>query len=1078
MAVQRFLAGLANALKSGIATEHTYRPALQKLFTTVLHPVQATNEPKHAPYGAPDFVLHHEHTPLGHVEAKAVGVNLAQIIGDSERTQPHTPEGKQLKRYRAALPNLLFTDGLVWHWFVNGAERLAPPLCLGTWDKSKKQFTVSATATPALTDLLTQFVAQPLATINTPRELAARLAQAARWLYEVISAVLLAQGETGALPQQFKAFQQTLLPTLTAEAFADMYAQTIVYGLFAARVAVPEKQAFRRLDAALAIPKTNPFLRKLFQEIAGYDLDERIAWLVDDCANLLAHTDIGAVLKDFGKVTQQTDPVVHFYETFLAAYNPALRETRGVYYTPEPVVSYMVRSVDYLLQTHFAKPMGLADDHTVLLDPATGTGTFLAAVIQHIYATISAQGLAGTWNDYVATKLLPRLFGFELLMAPYTMAHLKVGLLLQHLGYQFESNERLGIYLTNALEGAPTLQVPLPFAQYIAQEGHAANAVKHATPVMVVLGNPPYAGHSANQGQWIIDLLKGKLPDGTATASYYTVDGQPLGERNAKWLQDDYVKFMRLGQWRINQTGEGILAYICNHGYLDNPTFRGLRQSLMQEFSTIYLLNLHGNSKKKERTPDGGVDENVFAIQQGVTIGFFLKTKQPTPLWVYYAELWGLRQGKYATLSATDVATTAWQLLEPTAPWYLFVPQATETVDEYMQGWKIPTMMPNNVLGFQTHRDHFALAFDAEQLALRLSDLRDSTISDAAIRQKYALQDNKDWQVNTVRARIMDNAAWRENLISCLYRPFDWRYGYFSDTVMDRPRHELIVNVAHKQNIALLTSRQQATVGYRHCWVADAPANDCVLSTTSREANQVFPLYLYPDPKQPSLFDNQGTGSDERRPNFAQPFIAQVEQAVALRFITDGRGDLTATVGPEDIFHYTYAMLHCPTYRSRYAEFLKIDFPRLPITSDTALFTALVAKGAELVDLHLLRLPGSGGVGGNGGAALLLAPGKQGLSFPQSGSSVVEAIAYVAPQGQTPGRVMINRTQYFAGITPATWAAQLGGYQPLAKWLKDRKGRKLSTDDVLHYMRMVLALRETQRLMDELAALVPTWPLR
>lgn len=503
MSVSSFLADVENHLKNDIATEHTYRPALQRLFDTILSPASATNEPKHKQYGAPDFIIQQGSAPIGHVEAKDIGVDLEKVIADSERDKPQTQNGQQLRRYRAALPNLLYTDGLEWHWFVGGEARLEQPLRIAAWDKGKKKLKIFPSADGYLTKLLTQFAGQKATTVNTPSELARKLAQIARWLHDVILDVFEKQDQRGDLHAQLEAFQRTLLPTLKPDEFADMYAQTIVYGLFAARASNQSKASFTRFDAAGAIPKTNPFLRKLFQEIAGYDLDDRIAWLVDDCAYLLERTDMGAVLRDFGKSTRQEDPVVHFYETFLAAYDPKLREVRGVYYTPEPVVSYIVRSVDALLRTTFKKPLGLADEKTIILDPATGTATFLHAVFQQIYDTIADQGMGGMWNNYVATKLLPRVFGFELLMAPYTVAHLKMGLLLEQLGYKFQSNERLGIFLTNTLTDAPTGQQALAFANYIAEEGQAANKVKHDMPVMVVLGNPPYSGVSANQGIWI-----------------------------------------------------------------------------------------------------------------------------------------------------------------------------------------------------------------------------------------------------------------------------------------------------------------------------------------------------------------------------------------------------------------------------------------------------------------------------------------------------------------------------------------------------------------------------------------------
>ena len=719
-----FLHEVESLLKSGSATEHSYRPAMKTLFDTLLAPAYAINEPQKAAHGAVDFVIQQGNAPIGHAEAKDVGIPLASEIADSEKANPGKANGKQLKRYRAALPNLLYTDGLEWHWFVDGQPHLEEPIVLAMWSKTTKKMTVKAGGEQALIVLLQKFRSQNAQTISTPNDLARRLAIIAQWMREDIAEIIKAERDTGSLHQQLRAFQTTLLPSLTADEFADMYAQTLVYGLFAARVAKPDNTTFSRGSAGSLIPRTNPFLRRLFREVADDDLDERISWLVDDCAALLAHTDMSAVMRDFGKATRREDPVVHFYETFLAAYDPKMREARGVYYTPEPVVSYIVRSVDALLRTHFNKPDGLADDSTVILDPATGTATFLHAVVQQIYDTLQDQGMGGAWNAYVPQKLLPRLFGFELLMAPYTVAHLKMGLLLKELGYTFSSNERLGIYLTNTLDNAPQSQQELAFAEYISAESRAATKVKQEQPVMVVLGNPPYSGHSANKGAWIDGLLKGRMLDNTTVSSYYEVDGQPLGERNSKWLQDDYVKFIRFGQWRINRSGEGILAFISNNGYLDNPTFRGMRQSLLREFDAIYILNLHGNSKKRERTPEGGPDENVFDIQQGVAIGIFVKTEggATTPATVYYADLWGERKCKYEALSTDDVASTGWQVLSPSSPWYLFIPQEIQALEEYKQYCTVDDIVSENLMGFQSHRDGVAIAHDISELRVQVEE--------------------------------------------------------------------------------------------------------------------------------------------------------------------------------------------------------------------------------------------------------------------------------------------------------------------------------------------------------------------
>jgi predicted helicase len=619
------------------ATEHSYRPALQKLIESYAVNIRAINEPKRIACGAPDFLIKQGELEIGHIEAKDIGISLSKVVAT-----------EQLNRYFHALNNLIVTDHLEFRWYVDGELRLTA--CLATIDK-KKKLVANQAGTLEVEKLLEQFLLTKTIQVTTPKALAKRMAALAQLIRDAIKAALNSDDQGGMLRQQLESFQKVLIRDLTGEQFADMYAQTIAYGLFAARCSTDNPSGFSRKTAAYDLPKTNPFLRSIFSQIAGIDLDERIAWAVDTLANILKQTDMAEILKDFGKRTRQEDPVVHFYETFLAEYDAKMRESRGVYYTPEPVVSYIVRSVDYVLKQKFKIAKGLADakkislpnpkgegtieTHQVLiLDPAVGTGTFMYAVVDHIYESFKNQ--KGMWSGYVSQHLLPRLFGFELLMAPYTVAHMKLGLQLQQLGYDFSSEERLRIYLTNTLQEAFQIPATDGFMNRIRDEAEAARDVKQDTPVMVILGNPPYSYQSMNTDPWIVSLVK----------DYYQVDGKPLGERNPKGLLDDYVKFIRFAQHRISETGYGVMALITNHGYLDNPTFRGMRQSLMQTFDEIYVLDLHGNSKKKEICPDGSPDKNVFDIQQGVAIGIFIKyqNSQQDVAMVYHDDLWGARE--------------------------------------------------------------------------------------------------------------------------------------------------------------------------------------------------------------------------------------------------------------------------------------------------------------------------------------------------------------------------------------------------------------------------------------------------
>lgn len=846
-AIKDYLKRVGNALKQGNATEHTHRSALESLLETLGGPgTDAINEPRQIACGAPDFIIQRGAVPLGYVEAKDVGLDLDRI-----------EKSEQLQRYRESLGNLVLTDYLEFRWYLDGELRLTARLPAP--DRNGR-LRFDAQAADEVAQLLRQFLESDIPLKATPKELATRMAGMARLIRKLITQTFAAEGDRGELHSQLEAFRKVLIDSLSREEFADMYAQTLAYGLFAARCNVPAA-GFTRQIAADALPKTNPFLRRLFHSIAGPDLDDRIAWAVDQLARVLARADITAILRDFGKHTRQEDPVVHFYETFLAAYDRKMREARGVYYTPEPVVGYIVRSVDAILKRDFAMPEGLAHAGKIkvtrpaapksrgtskpvkakpgteteevhrlqILDPATGTGTFLYAVIGKIREHF--EGNAGAWPGYVAEHLLPRLFGFELLMAPYAVAHMKLGLELQASGYDFASDQRLGVYLTNSLEEANTLtDLPL-FTQWLAEEARAASDIKRRAPVMVVLGNPPYSGHSANKGEWIAGLLRGHDSlTGEDTENYFHCDGAPLGERNPKWLNDDYVKFIRFAQWRIARTGHGVLGFVTNHGYLDNPTFRGMRESLMRDCDEIYLLDLHGNSKKKEKAPDGGKDDNVFDIQQGVAIGIFVKhvpgsvrsersgagaKSKGDPgddlalARVYHADLYGTRKLKYASLDASDIEHTEWTELAPASPNYYFVWEDSTLREEYEAYWKITEVMPVNSVGIVTARDALTIRWSRAESWSTVSDFVALPPEDA--RAKYGLtKDSQDWKVTWAQDDLQANTLSEGKLTRILYRPFDPRWTYFTGTPSGfhcRPRTEVMHHLLHS-NLALLAPKQ------------------------------------------------------------------------------------------------------------------------------------------------------------------------------------------------------------------------------------------------------------------------------
>ena len=830
-------------------------------------------------------------------------------------------------------------------------------------------------------------------TITTAQQLSVRLAELAKATRDRILGALDIENESGRITRLMKAFSETLVHDLDRAGFADMVAQTIAYGLLSARITDPQQSTADDLAGHM---RTNPLLRDLmtaFLEVSGQERGMEIDFDelgVAEVVELLDHANMDAVARDFGDKNSREDPVIHFYESFLSEYDKQKKVERGVFYTPRPVVSYIVRSVDQLLRTEFGLEDGLADvttwgeiaerrksltipegvspdqDFVQVLDPATGTGTFLVEAIDLIHATLvdkwKAQGcrdrdVEALWNEYVPKHLLPRLHGYELMMAPYAIAHLKIGLKLYETGYRFGSEERAQVYLTNALEPAQDFSGLMNFAiPALAHEAEAVSKVKDGQRFTIVIGNPPYSGHSANKGDWIRGLLRGKDGD-RLVESYFEVDGAPLNERNPKWLNDDYVKFLRLAQSEIERTGQGIVGFITNHSYLDNPTFRGMRESLAEAFSGCYLLDLHGNSKKKERAPDGGKDENVFNIQQGVSIGLFVKNSRSAsvPFHALHADLWGQREGgKYDWLAARDVGTTKWRSLATNPPLRLFVPRDEELNDEYESGWKLNDVFPVNSVGIVTARDKLAVQWTAEDIRTLVADFPSCSTGD--VRKVYGLRTSSDESIYGAQRDILDHLQSGEYLVPILYRPFDARFTWYTGRaggLIERPRREVMRHMLAGPNLGLITCRQQTQAGiaWSLCGVSRVIVESAVISNKTREINYLSPLYTYPTEAQEHL-------GLAREPNLGKGFVEAIGSSLGFEFISDGSGNLQESFGPDDVFNYIYAVLHSPQYRHRYTNFLKSDFPRVPLTGDRSLFAALVVLGKRLTALHLIESEG------------------------------------------------------------------------------------------------------------------------
>jgi len=1054
--VEEFLSRVQTTYGTGIATEHSYRADLQFLFGSLDEDVSALNEPTRIQCGAPDLIIQRGELAVGHVEAKDLDVDLRHMKGANKDQQ---------KRYLKALPNLIYTNCLDFDFYRNGellrSISIADPL-MGIQTKPEHF--------AELENLLRDFIAQRPQTITSPKTLASMMAGKAVLIKDVMANALEEDGEADTeLAGQYQAFKQHLIHDISREEFADIYAETIAYGMFAARLHDTSVDDFSRAEALELLPKSNPFLRNLFSYIAGPNLDDRIVWIVDDLANVFQACDLHGLMEGFGSMTQKNDPFIHFYETFLREYNPAKKKARGVWYTPEPVVNFIVRAVDEVLRQEFGLADGLADTSKVtidwdtgqtkngtavtiqkevhrvqVLDPATGTGTFLAEVIKQIAPKVT--GVAESmWSSYIEKDLIPRLHGFELLMASYAMCHMKLDMILTELGYKPTSKPpRLGVYLTNSLEEGDPPNQTLPFAQWLSNEVKAANSIKRDMPIMCVIGNPPYSGESSNKGDWIMSLMEAykKEPGGV----------EKLKERNPKWINDDYVKFLRFAEQMIEKNGEGILGFITNHGYLDNPTFRGMRWHLLKTFDKIYVLDLHGNAKKKEVTPEGGPDKNVFDIMQGVAIIIGVKTTASTKLdkrkngkdaplaRVFHTDLWGDRKGKYSSLWEAGIEQTEWVELENRAPHYAFIQRDFRLQEQYQAGFGVQEFMPVNSVGIVTARDALTIDMDKEELWERVQDF--SQLDVESLRTKYSLgKDVQDWTVATAKMDIEQHFG-RDLLAPIAYRPFDTRWTYYTGTSRGfhcRPRGELMRNFISHQNVGLGVCRQSGVNEWAHISICESIVDDSYISNRSKERGYVAPLYIYPD---------ESELDQSRRVNF-DPKLHKKLRNLATH-PTRGTPDEVA------VFDYIYGVLHCPGYRGTYAEFLKIDFPRIPWPSTPDEFWGISDKGGNLRRLHLMEADAIGDTP----YPFKTEPGGE-------GDNEVEKPRF------DDGRVWINKDQFFEGVPEVSWNFYIGGYQPAQKWLKDRKGRVLTFDDVKHYQRIIKILSETDRIMKTIELTLP-----
>ncbi len=988
------------------STEHTLRPALDHLLNALAgKQIKVIHEPKRdlTGKGAPDFKFKINECILGYLENKKTDENLDQIL-----------KSDQIAKYKQLSGNLILTNYLEWLWLKDGVITKRETLCYPS-DIGYHKARLDPDKAAKVEALITAFLSTPPKGIGRAKDLALALALRCHALREFLTEELRRQErehQQGKLFGLFGVFKRDVFHELDIPGFANAFAQMLGYGLFLARLNCGNGAPISLNNAKQYIPTNFELIKELVDFLDELDKEEYrlIRWVIEEILSIMNTLDLAALQEDLafskrqGRLFPQSeeerllfakDPYVYFYEGFLKAYDKDMRKSRGVYYTPPPVVNFIVRAVHDILKNTFGIQPGLADRKRVtVLDFATGTGTFLLEVMQQILDETSE----GVRDQVIREHALKNLYGFEYLIAPYTIAHLKLSQFLHERGYAMQPKERLQIYLTNTLE--PIEPQPNFFLPALSNEVKLAQEVKDKK-ILVITGNPPYSGHSLNKGKWITGLID----------SYKQVDGRPLGEKNPKWLQDDYVKFIRFAQWKMEQVEAGVVGIITNHSFLDNPTFRGMRQSLMQTYNRIYVLDLHGNSKKKETTPDGGKDENVFDIEQGVCIS--LLVRQPgLEKKVYHADLWGRRQEKYRACLEMEFDTASWDEIQPQSPFYLFIPQDESLRAEYEKGWKITDIFPLNSVGIVTADDQILIG-------LNEADLR------TKIRSKFNEYDN----------------AFKETI---LYRPFDFLNIYYDPNKLERARENTMQHMLQKEkNIGLITTRLT-----KDAWSILATENIIGHKAVSRyDIGYLFPLYRYNAAENKNPNQNQNNHLfvkelqaqyNERRENFAPKFRAFMDLKYGHHY------------EPEAILGYIYAVLHSPTYRRRYAEFLKIDFPRIPFVDDRQLFEKLSGLGWALVQAHLLKE----------------VPAQPQVEITK-GSDLVEKPTYNAREQ----RVYINLQQYFAPVPEDVWNFHIGGYQVLNKYLKSRQGRELSLDEIENIINVVKVLRFTIDQMREIDAI-------
>jgi type I restriction-modification system DNA methylase subunit len=1021
---QDYLKAIKHSVAREDYTEMTLRTPLENLIKGLNREFDVTQEAKRLKkLGAPDFTAYRSDVNVGYIEAKDLGKNLDKEL-----------ESEQLKKYRESIDNIILTD---YRRFIliRGNQTIFDLSLFKQSDLSNEKSRISDAKMEKFLQLTDTFFGYSQPTIRSAKVLAEELAKKTKLLKDLASEQLEEDFEKaahGASPSPLYDFFEALnelIREISIDDCADAYAQTITYGLFLAKI--NEKGTLDRDTAASHIPRNIKIIRKIFSNISGDSLPSNVSWIVDALIKILNASQINEILSEIDfRGKKDRDPFTFFYEDFLAFYEPEKKKRLGVYYTPRPVVSFIVKSVNRILKDEFDKPMGLAEEGLTVLDPAVGTGTFLWLVFLSTLVELKDKGLGGLIPKKIKNHILKDFYGFELLITPYIIAHLKLTTVLKNWFYDFDDEDRVQVYLTNTLEPF-AMHTHMPFFRELTEESETADALKLEKPILVVLGNPPYSRYtkgSSKKSTWIAEKIQDYKKD--------------LHERNLQPLNDEYIKFIRFAQWKVDQNDNGIVALITNNRYLEASTLRQMRKSLLNSFNRIYLLNLHGSARETREI--AALDENVFDIQQGVSIGIFVKNDEMTDLRVYYAEICGSREEKYHQLDRNTTETLQWQELHPEEPYYLLVPKAFTLNKEYSTFKAVDDIFELETIGVNTHRDAFVVDFTEEELKKKL-DLFRSNATDEEVRVRLGLRDTRDWSLREARKSFKRSDS-SQFIVDYAYRPFDMRKLCYTSLLVEYTRERTMKNLLATRtekelNVGLILPKIMLSSEFT-AFVTDHIVDNHMLSVKD-DSFHVFPLYVKSN-KAPRV--NSGDSaleeSDEWTPNFKEEFAQYIR----------GRYEGNA-ITPEQVAGYIYAILYSPTYRETFDEFLKIDFPRVNFVEDYGLFKDIAELGLRLIELHLMKKR--------------LQPT---TTFAIQGTNLVKSIKYKDE------KAYINATQFFGGVPDYAWTFYLGSYPVLQKWLRSRRGRELSSVEIEHFLQVVEVVKKTIEYMKEIDGLTHSSP--